>query len=541
MKTITKKNLFFSILVINLLSIHGISQAGSFVFAREDPIIGTGAITHPPGYTGAGGILNIKVCIRPTSSFTANLEQATKNSIATWNEQKPTSSNLLNNLPDFNSIDAESVIVHEMGHCIGLAHPNLAVGGVSGIDRNYSSTTNGTDNIYNLDPGADGIRGSTDDIRGDDDNLHWFRISNNNPFSIASIIDSTTYSLDIVDLPSSHTSVANGDRLVSTLFSAPNSESVMQQESFNNEVQRTLTHDDVATLQLARSGLDTTAGNADDYNINLTYGGISAASDCNINLGFDNTKTGFAACEVSGTFLTEAPDRHISLFSTEIYLNDSINWHYNTDTPCSESTTVTENQWKMISLPCQVGISTSATVEGQFGDDLDVTTYGTNWGIWSYNPVTNSYVALSLSDELEEGVGYWFLSLTTSTIDIEGQYNTNIDVPLAADITTGKWNMIGSPFRLPTAWNTVKLVNSDGTLLDLTDADPVIGGSTACEDPIDISCSMASTAFSFNGTSYDALTPTTGNLDPFDAAWVLVYKSGLALRLQMNASELTAQ
>jgi hypothetical protein len=537
MKITTQKYLFSSTLVISLISSPVISQAGSFVFASEAN--GIRAITHPSGYTGTEDTLNIKVCIRPTSSNTANLEQATKNSIATWNEQKATSSNLLNNLPNSSFVDVESVIIHEMGHCIGLAHPNLAVTGVSGNDRNYTSTTNGTDNIYNLDSGTDGVRGSTDDIRGDDDNLHWFRTSNNNPFSIANIIDSTTYSLDISDLPSGHTSVANGDRSVSVLFSAPDSESVMQQGSFFNEAQRTLTHDDVATLQLARSGLDTTAGNADDYNINLTYGGISAASDCNINLGFDNTQTGFAVCGINGAFMTGLPNRHIRLTSAEIYLNDSVNWHYNTDTPCSESTTVTENQWKMISLPCQVGISTSATVEGQFGDDLDTATYGTNWEIWSYKPATNSYVALTLTDDLEEGVGYWFLSMTTSTIDIEGQYNTNIDIPLASDSTSGQWNMIGSPFRLSIPWNTLKLVNPDGTLLDLTDADPVIGGSNACDDPVDISCSMSSTAYSFNGTSYDALTTTTGNLDPFDAAWVLVYKPNLALRLQMSPSERT--
>lgn len=539
MKTITKKYFFSSTLAISLISIPAISQAGAFVFAREDPQIGIRAITHPSGYTGSGGTLNIKVCIRPTSSFTASLEQATKNSIATWNEQKATSSNLLNNLPDFSSFDAESVIAHEMGHCIGLAHPNLAVTGVSDDNRNYTSTTNGIDNIYNLDSGADGVRGSTDDDRGDDDNLHWFRISNNNPFSIANIIDSTTYSVDISDLPSDHTSVANGDRSVSTLFSAANSEAVMQQGTFNSEVQRTLTHDDVATLQLARSGLDTTAGNTDDYNINLTYGGISAAPDCNINLGFDNTQTGFAVCQISGGFITGLPDRHLEITSAEIYLNDGFNWHYNTDKPCSESTTVTANQWKMISLPCQVGISTTATVEGQFGDDLDTATYGTNWKIWSYNPTTNNYVALTLTDELEEGAGYWFISLSTSTIDVEGQYNTNIDIPLIGDTTTGKWNMIGSPFRLPTHWNTLKLVNSAGTLLDLTDADPIVGTSNACDDPIDISCSMSSTAYSYNGTSYDELTSTTGNLDPFDAAWVLVYKPNLALRLQMSSSERT--
>ncbi len=535
MNLITKN--FFLFITVSLISLPINLSAGSFVFANNARI---DAITHPFGYTGTGGILNIKVCIRPTSQNTNNLAQATKNSIATWNEQKATSSNLLNNLPVSSFYDIESVIVHEMGHCIGLAHPNLAAqNDISGNNTNYTSSTKGPDNIYNLDPGADSFVGSTDDDRGDDENLHWFRISNNNPFSIANIIDSTTYSLNLSDLPPGHTSVANGDKSVSALFSTPNTESVMQQGTSNNQAQRTLNHDDVATLQFARSGLDSIAGNADDYIINLSYGGVTDASDCNINLGFDNTHTGFAVCEISGTFMT--PRTHLRITSAEIYLNDSFNWHYNTDTPCSESTTIIANQWKMISLPCQVGISTPATVEGQFGDDLNSATYGTNWKIWSYKPTTNSYVALTLTDELEEGAGYWFLSLTTSTIDIEGQYNTNIDIPLAGDVINGKWNMIGSPFRLPTPWNTLKLVDSDGTLLDLTDADPVIGDSNACDAPIDTSCSMSSTAFSFNGTSYDSLTPTTGNLDPFDAAWVLVHKPNLALRLQMSSSELTTQ
>ncbi len=524
-------------LATSLASLTTNSPAGSFVFAGTDN--GIGVITHPTGYTGSGGTLNIKVCIRPSSSSTANLAQATKNSIATWNEQKETSSNLLNNLPVSSFFDIESVITHELGHCIGLAHPNLAVPRVATENRNYTSTTRGDDGIYNLDSGADGVRGSTDDDRGDDENLHWFRKNNNNPFSIASIIDSTTYSLDVGDLPSGHTSVANGDKTVSALFSAPNTESVMQQEAFNNQVQRTLNHDDVATLQFARSGLDSTAGNADDYNINLTYGGVSDASDCNINLGFNNSETGFAICRIGGSFIGSST--HIRITSAEISLNDLFNWHYNTDTPCSESITVTANQWKMISLPCQVGISTPATIEGQFGDDLDTATYGTNWEIWSYNSTTNSYVSLGLNDELEEGIGYWFLSIGASTIDIEGQYNTNIDVPLVGGVTAGKWNMIGSPFRNSIPWNTATVVNPDGTLLDLTASDPVVGSSNACQDPIDASCSMSSTAYSYNGTAYDALTASSGNIDPFDAVWVFVQKQELALRLQMSSAEITTQ
>ncbi len=528
---------FPSALMISLMALSTASEAGSFVFAREG---NEGIITHPNGYTGTGGALNIKVCIRPSSSNTANLEQATQNTIAIWNEQKVSSSNLLNNLPEFGSVDVESVLTHELGHCIGLAHPNLAVGGVSNSNRNYTSTTNGADDIYNLGIGADNVRGSTDDNRGDDGNLHWFRTSNNNPFSIASIVDASTYTFDDNNLPQVHSSVANGDRLVSALFSAPNTEAVMQQGTFNNEAQRTLAHDDVATLQFARSGLDTIAGNADDYTINLFYGGISSDTDCKINLGFDNNETGFAVCRIGVTFL-QSP--HLSITSAEIFLNDGTDWHYNTDKPCSESTAVTANEWKMISLPCQVGISTPATVQGQFGDDLNVAGYSTTWELWRFDSTTGSYVALSLTDELEEGVGYWFITLDSGiTVDIEGQYNTNLDVPIVGGGTAGVWNMIGSPFRLSVPWSTATVVKADGNLLDLAAADPDVGGGSnnACDiSPIDASCAMADTAFKYNGTTYDTITPSAGDLDPFDAAWVFVQQQNLALRLPMSSAERT--
>ncbi|MCK5829596.1 MAG: hypothetical protein KAH20_04780 [Methylococcales bacterium] len=531
-------NKFFqSAIAISLVLPSVVSHAGSFVFSSEAI---PGRITHPNGYSGAGGALNLKVCIRPNSPNATNLAQSTQNVIATWNEQKATSSNLLNNLPTSNLVDVESVLVHEVGHCIGLAHPNLAVNGISGVDRNYTLTTNGANNTFDLNSGPDGVRGSTDDNRGDDGNLHWFRIVNNNPFSLASIVDASTYSLNINDLPAAHDSVANADRTVSGVFSAPNTEAVMQQGTSANEVQRTLVHDDVATLQFARSGLDTTAGSADDYNINLTYGGISNAANCDVNLGFDNNETGFAVCSIGGQNIAGS---HARITTANIYLNTGFNWHYNTDKPCSESTTVPANQWKMISMPCQVGISTPATVTGVFGDELAMADLGTTWALHSYDPNSGSYQPLTASDELEEGVGYWFMSLSNVTITVEGQYNTNIDVPLVGGITTGKWNMVGSSFRLPIPWSTATVIKSaDGSLLDLTGADPVVGGTGACDQtPVHPNCAMADTAYIYNGLSYDALTPSSGNLNPFDAVWVYVQQPNLALRLPMSAAERTTQ
>ncbi len=106
-------------------------------------------------------------------------------------------------------------------------------------------------------PVADGISGSSDDIRDDDDNLHWFRKSNNNPFTIAATVDASTYSRNLGDLPGGHSFAANADRTVGTLLGAvANTEAVMQQGTYIDEAQRTLGHDDVATLRYAMSGIN---------------------------------------------------------------------------------------------------------------------------------------------------------------------------------------------------------------------------------------------------------------------------------------------
>src|SRR5207244_2927754 len=114
----------------------------------------------------------------------------------------PTSPNLVFGSIPAGDFDWESAALHEMGHCIGLNHPNLATeSGLTDPDRNYTKTTKGANAAYDLKDGADNVIGSSDDVRGDDVNVHWFRVSNNNPFTIAATVDSTTYSRNVASLP----------------------------------------------------------------------------------------------------------------------------------------------------------------------------------------------------------------------------------------------------------------------------------------------------------------------------------------------------
>jgi hypothetical protein len=304
-----------------------LAHAGAFTFAGE--VNGVNIVTHPPGYNGTGGTLNVTVCIDPTSANAAAMEQSVRNVVATWNALTPASPNMFffgnNNIGD-SQIDFESTALHEVGHCLGLGHPNLSTeSGLTGNLMNYTKSTDGADNVHNVDDGADDVIGSHDDVRGDDVNLHWFRISNDDPFTLAGVVDGTTYSRNVANLPSGHLFPTNADRTVAAALGYGNTEAVMQQGAFYDEDQRRLTTDDVATFRLGMSGLDLVAGTADDYNVVLSYAGFTTS--CNLILDFDDAQSSFAQCNSGGTFLVA--NQHVAVTTARLYFNTGYNWFFN--------------------------------------------------------------------------------------------------------------------------------------------------------------------------------------------------------------------
>lgn len=318
--------IYFFVLIITSLPVND-SFPFAFVFAGESN--GIDVICHPIGYTGMGGALTITIGIDPASANATDMVISTQNVINVLNNLVATTGNLTTANVPLTEYDFESVLLHEMGHSMGLAHANMGYQPplVTGNDTDYTNCADGANNAWNFDDGVDNLIGTKDDQRGDDENLCWFRTFNNDPFTMAGTVDNTTYDRDIANLPVGDDFSVNASRDVyNALYGSTDTECAMQQGTFNGEAQRTLGHDDVAGLKFAMSGVDETASTADDYTFNLTYAGLTASAD--IVIGFDDTKTGFAVSSSSGSFINAT---HIRIISNNIYFNTSaVTWFFNT-------------------------------------------------------------------------------------------------------------------------------------------------------------------------------------------------------------------
>lgn len=316
------------------LMLSSLTSAGTYMSSSETY---KDSITHPSGYTGTEGILHIKVCIDADATDAADMEISIKNVVKQINQMTASSPNLFfgtdNNIPS-DEFDFESVVLHELGHCTGLGHPNLGQqDGVAGDETDYTATGDGADDTFAFGPGTDTVIGSSDDQRGDDQNLHWFEKGVNNPFLEVANPQSSNYSRDVADLPVSDDFPANASRDVADLLGFPNTEAVMQQGQFNDEEQRLLQADDVNTYRMAMTGFDETPSTADDYTINLIYGGIKTdTGDCDIVI--ESETSGFAFCSIGVASIDTV---HWWITSATFIYNSDFNWYFNTDlnTNCS--------------------------------------------------------------------------------------------------------------------------------------------------------------------------------------------------------------
>lgn len=345
------------------------ASAGTFLgFVDNNPNV----VVHPNGYTGAGGELVVSVCLDPTAlPPSGDPDQAIRNAIAEYNRFQGATGNVSN---VFVGTDFESVLMHELGHCIGMDHsalgpsetcdatpsgfdsPSLYFANSFGSAGPNVSACGGATTVYSTNAGADGQRATRDDLRGGDINRNWFRRNVNNPFEAPpATVDRTTHSVSLSDLPTGHNYVElstafapceSGNINTSGLRGQAPTQNTMFPVNCSNNTLRDLAPDDVVTLRIARSGLDGVQGTADDYTLRLNY--IGQASSCNIRIRFQND-AGFAFCSVSGQGVASNQFR---ITGATAVFQDTVNWFYNqtdttatptgpalTPTPASGSTT----------------------------------------------------------------------------------------------------------------------------------------------------------------------------------------------------------
>lgn len=318
---------YYQLLVASLLFVAGQSNAGVFLLETPNSADDGEKIVHSHGYNGVGGNKTVRVCLSPGSPDLDKMEPIAKKVVATWNGMTPTTGNLrTGNQTGMapGQIDFESLLLHEMGHCMGLGHPNMS-GGAGRSEATVGGS--GSDGTFQYGAGEDYILGSQDDDRGDDTNYHRFAPGVNDPFrSVGAVVDRTTYTRDLAQLPNGHNFARNGARAVASRMGLAPTEVVMQQGSSSQETQRQLSADDVDTLRYARSGLDGIQGTSDDYEVTLVYDGIQ--NGCDIQIKQESLSPGALGYCTRGSMSNLSSEHFAFAGTATIRANSNVNWHY---------------------------------------------------------------------------------------------------------------------------------------------------------------------------------------------------------------------
>jgi hypothetical protein len=280
------------------------------------------AIVHPPGYDGTASLINVDVCVSTEGTF-PSLETAVVGAIAKW-------SNLISSIGNCEPfcaipedpavggiLDIQSVVLHELGHALGLGHPNLFFRDPqTNINEHTSFSAAYEGSPAGVLVGADAVRGSRDDFLdavgpGTAVNVHWFRTADNDPFvSDATPIDINSYSRATSDsLPTDSTWAANANFCHGFQLGHDRTQSVMYSILSPIMEYSDLSADDVNMIRLQQAGQDRLFGTSDDYVAAISF--VLDCVDAEIRIGWDpslgNAVLGRTLSTITPTFFPIPP------------------------------------------------------------------------------------------------------------------------------------------------------------------------------------------------------------------------------------------
>jgi hypothetical protein len=320
------------------------------VFLDTDP----GHVTHAADYQGEGGPRVLQVCLDPTAlPISGDPRQATYNAIAEFNRSRGSSPNIASAAAAglaADAVDYESLLLHELGHCVGLDHNVL---GPSEVGCTLDGSCVGDPGLFHVNAGpgpnglrdafagVDGARGTSDDLRLDDANRHWYRAGFNDPFVEFGLPDRSTH-VQAGSLPVGETSAeaaasfnpCNQGTATSATWlangAAPTMD-VMFPVLCTANVVRRLSPNDRTTLRIARAGIDGAAGTPDDYSVTLVFQ-EQDQSGCDILVRFPSGGGFHCAVDLltlpgGDTVVSDGPDA--DRYAGIINLQRQTKWHFN--------------------------------------------------------------------------------------------------------------------------------------------------------------------------------------------------------------------
>ena len=248
-----------------------------------------------PNLNGGACTLNVTFSTAGAKPWTAPEKAALNNAVTTWQTRAvPPAGGNPNNIGQMaandptlqvnqNQYDLASALLHELGHSLGLDHPAMGrerqdqVQTPMGFGRaRYTAADDGANGRFEFGAGADGVSGTADDLRGDDQSRQLVD-ADNNPFNApVGVVDGTTFTYTPVAGAFAQTSTREVANKITGQANLK-LESVMVQDFVVGETRRLLTYDDVNGLAYLQAGPDQTAATAaDNFVYNLVYNNAGA-------------------------------------------------------------------------------------------------------------------------------------------------------------------------------------------------------------------------------------------------------------------------